>query len=471
MQAIKTISVLSFLCLSQPSFADSYVPVGNNQYYALNGGANYSMPPVKRDSELGVGAGIDTGFSPCDSFNPAVSVNGTMNNMKDSVMGMQKNIINSATSAIGSLPLYELQKSDPKLYNLVQNGIFSAEQKFGLKTKDCNQAMSEISHGQSPYNDWFQFSKSGIWSDQAKAAAQGGNVDINAASDQVVQTDAKNGVYWIHKGQKSGGSVGNQQPIHAISDVTLAGYNVIADSSRPLDDLSSPSFGSNDATGLSRYWKSPKDAQTFSNLVLGDITVSTKDTQDKTVAGMGLLPIATNCPKGTSDLTCISKVRDKLSALVQENGTPTNKELLAISASNYAVTPTVIDQLRSLKGNSQLQAYYVNRISQAIAMQNLIDEALMLKRVLRAGSQTQAVHNYKPATEASNQAIGRLNDSMKDLLFEQQARQNLSSNVMLSLNNVVQSRDSTVGQFQNQLTPRTPNVQNGAVYTDSSSGQ
>lgn len=118
MHSISLITGVFLTGIAVNGYASDYVPTGNAQYYNLNGGADYAMPAVQSNHDLTLGAGAELqGLAGCGSFNPAVSISNTINNFQSSVMGLGSSIIGSATSAVTSMPMYELQKTDPKLYN------------------------------------------------------------------------------------------------------------------------------------------------------------------------------------------------------------------------------------------------------------------------------------------------------------------------------------------------------------------
>ena len=217
-----------------------------------------------------------------------------------------------------------------------------------------------------------------------------------------------------------------------ISDVAVAGYNIMVDPNRPLDDDSAPSKA--DHPDLTTFWPTPDDAGNFSALVLGNITITTQKSNQAqgTTAGVGLVPILTSCPDiANTDKTCVKTIRDKLAQIVASNDTPSPTDLEQISANGLAITPRVIDGLRNLDKSGQ--ALYINRIAQDVAIQNLIDESLMLRRVLIAGSQAQVVQNLQPALNAVNESINRLNKDIENLLFEHQVRKQMTSNTMQTL--------------------------------------
>ena len=462
MQKSSLLLGIVFILTSSVGFADSLLPTKSYAYYQLNGGSDISMPSVSPTTSIDVGGNVNSNLGyTCNGFNPAISIANTINDIGGSIEGLSKNVIASATSAVGSLPMYELEKMDPKLYNLIQNAMTGAQDQFNVSMKSCQQSLDQIKNGKSPYQDWFSISDSNGWMNHAKAAAQGQNVDINTARTDTTKKGPEYGVQWVHNGP-SGGSIGDQVPIKVISDVAIAGYNIMVEHSRSLDDNSAPSKA--DQSNLTTFWLTPDDAGKFSALVLGDITITTQksDQAQGTTAGVGLVPILTSCPDiAKTDKTCVKTIRDKLVQIVASNESPSPADLEQISANGLAITPRVIDGLRNLDKSGQ--ALYINRISQDIAIQNLIDEALMLRRVLIAGSQAQVVQNLQPALNAVNESVARLNKDIKNLLFEHQVRKQMTSNTMQTLLAQMSSNEENAANQENQRNSG-PVTNNGAVY-------
>jgi integrating conjugative element protein (TIGR03755 family) len=452
----------SLVLVSQTIFADSLLPTKSYDYYQLNGGSDISMPSVSPTTSIDVGGNVNSNLGyTCNGFNPAISISNTINNLSGSIEGLDKSVIGSATTAVGSLPMYELEKMDPKLYNLIQNAITGAQDRFNVSMKSCQRSLAQIKNGKSPYQDWFSISDSNGWMNHAKAAAQGQSVDINAARTDTMKKGPEYGVQWVHKGP-SGGSIGDQVPIKVISDIAIAGYNIMIDPSRPLDDDSSPS--SVNHSDLTLFWPTPHAAGSFAALILGNMTITTKksDQAQGTTAGIGLVPILTSCPDiANTDKTCVKTIRDKLAHIVASNDTPSPTDLEQISANGLAITPRVVDGLRNLDKSGQ--ALYINRISQDVAIQNLIDESLMLRRILIAGSQAQVVQNLQPALNAANESIQRLNKDIENLLFEHQVRKQMTSNTMKMLLEEMNNNEENAANQENQQNIG-PSTNNGAVY-------
>lgn len=459
---------LSAILVSSLSFADSLLPTKSYDYYQLNGGSDISMPPVSPRTSINVGGNINSNLGyTCDGFNPAISTANTINNISGSVEGLSKSVIGSATAAVGSLPMYELEKMDPKLYNLIQNAMTGAQDQFNVSMKSCQQSLDQIKTGKSPYQDWFSISDSNGWMNHAKAAAQGQDVDINKARIDTTKKGPEYGVQWVHNGP-SGGSIGNQVPIKVISDVAIAGYNIMVDPNRPLDDNDPPSKSAN--PDLTTFWSKPDDAGKFAALVLGNITITTKktDSDQSTTAGVGLVPILTSCPDiANTNKTCVKTIKQKLEQIVSSNETPAPTDLEQVSANGLAITPRIIDGLRNLDESGQ--ALYIDRISQDVAIQNLIDESLMLRRVLIAGSQAQVVQNLQPALNAINESISRLNKDIENLLFEHQVRKQMTSNTMQTLLQQMDNNLATAASQENQRNGG-PVTNNGAVYKQTGGG-
>ena len=357
--------------------------------------------------------------------------------------------------------MYLLEKAAPKLYNLIENAMTGAQDTFNVSMKDCQSALGEIKQGKSPYQNWFTLSDSNNWMHHAKAAQQNQDVDINAAVTETTKTGSDEGVQWVHKGA-SGGKVGHQVPIKVISDVAIAGYNILIDPKRPLDDRAAPDTKSNPA--ITTFWPKPQDAGDFATLVLGDIKISSENdvnTQD-THAGVGLVPILTACPTAsTKDRTCVKTLTGKLTQLVNSDQMPSSQDLAQVSANGVAVTAEVILTLR--RKNAATQSLYESHIGEDIAMQNLVDEALLLRRMLIAGSQAQAVHALQPALDTITVTLKQLNKDIDNLLFEHNIRKEMTSNAIKTLM-AEQSHNQTSSSKQENTTEPESAMAAGAVY-------
>jgi integrating conjugative element protein (TIGR03755 family) len=453
---------MTLMILSAASVdAIDMIPANSNYYFKMGGGSDLSMPPVSDQTNIDIGGDVNTslGFT-CDGFNPAISIGNTINNIKSSVEGLSGNIINSATSAVGSLPMYLLSKSNKDLYNLIQNTMSSASDVFHLSMKSCQDSLGDIKNGKSPYQDWFSVSDSQGWVNASKQAAQGQNVDANDVKDQITKDPQKYGVPWTHKGQNSGGTNGNQVPIKVIYDVIIAGYNATVD---PTLSLDSKNTKADNGSGLARYWPEADDAGQWAKLVLGDITISSIDGNDTTAHGVGLMTLVQTCPDNSSSAyTCAKTIQQNLADIVKTEGPLTGEQLESISSSQMMATPALIEGIRNK--DTEDQAIAISKWSQDVAIQNVVDEALLLRTILITGSQTKPVHNLKPAMTMVQTSIDQLNTDINDITYEFSVKKALMGNTAAS---ILEDQDHAEASATREDTQtQTPVMRNGAVYTD-----
>ncbi len=425
----------------------------------MGGGSDLSMPPVSGQQDITLGGDVHSNLGFTCGFNPSVSIGNTLNHIQDSLQGISQSVIRSATSAVGSLPMYLLAHTNKDLYNLIQNTMTGAMDTFHLHQRTCQNALSRIKKGDaSVYQNWFSISDSQGWLNFSKRAQQGQDVDVNQASKALTKDPHQYGIPWVHKGQNSGGTQGDQVPITVIYDVVVAGYNAMVDPNSPLDAKGTVATPN---SGLSRYWQNADAAGQWARLVLGDITISSKPGIDNTTRGTGLMTLVQTCPKSaTNTLTCAHTLATQLTTLVNNSGTPDAKALRAVSSNEMLITPAVIQGIRNK--TPQEQALAISKLSQDIALQNVVDEALILRRVLITGSQTKPVHNLKPALNAINQALGQLNRDIQNILFQFQVRKALMTNTAEAIIGSQQQREAeAVGEHN---TTQPAGLVNGAVY-------
>lgn len=450
-------------------FATDLIPKKSKYYYELGGGSNINLPPPSRHRTINIGgfANADLGYT-CTAFNPSISIANSLNNIKDSSQALSMDIVSSATAAVGSYPMYTLSKASPELYNLLQNAIAGGHEAFKVSVKDCGTYLSDISKGKSVYEDWFSISDSQGWLDGFNSAKANQKVDINNVAKNNTKEHRNKGIPWIHD-QNSGGK--DQSAIKVIEDIVTAGYNAIAAqgvfSTRTLDSNLPAPAGSD----LLKFWKTPKEAAEFARYVLGDITISAnKKEKDDTHAGMGLVGILKTCPfikekitrtRDYNDLTCIKEVEKNLAILVQSNERPSNNQLHDISAGSMLITPDIIQNIRNM--DSDNKSITIAKLSEDIAMQNLVEEGLMLRRLLIAGSQTRPVQNLEPALTAVYKTIAQLDTELNNLSFEHDVRAKFSSSTIHTITNEATRLEQEA--LGNQVNQRSLDMNSGAVYT------
>lgn len=450
---------ISFVLIScfLPSFAFaiSLMPNESDYYYKLGGSSNLYVPPVNNNQTITIGGNFDgrLGFS-CNGFNPVVSITNTFQDMKNSAMNIPGGIIDNLKGSVAGYPMYKLQQSMPALYNVLQNTASSALNEFTIKVKDCQDVKMTLEEGQSPMESMLSISDSQGWLDAAKRAKTE-NVDVTQTAKTIAKKRDEYGLPWIgSEGGNSGGKY--QKPIKVINDVVIAGYNILLNRT-PLNNETKPEA----KTPMTQNWKTPVDAANWAVKVLGDIHVSASDDKnDKTKhdakAGIGLSALLQSCD---SSNTCTSNVSKALWQLVDKQWPLTEEKLQLVSASNLMITDEIIITIQRLPREEQILT--VSKLSEEIAVQNMLDKALMMRRILQAGLQVQEVQNLKPALNMVRFAIKKLDDDIHSLAFENEVRKKMMTETLTLL---MDMRSNEVAKGVPGDDHEQSIVKNGAVY-------
>lgn len=453
-----TSTLLSCLTLPSLSNANSFMPNESDYYYQLGGTSNLFVPPVNKDQTIKIGADIDgrLGFS-CNGFNPVVSITNTFKDLKNSAVNIPAGVISNLKGAIAGYPLYKLQQSMPALYNVMQNTAASAQNEFTLKVKDCQQVKASLEQNQSPLENMLSVSDSQGWLDAAKRAKTE-NVDVTETSKSIAQKRDEYGLPWI--GSDKGNAGGKyQRPIKVINDVVIAGYNILLER-KPLDSTDKPF----EHTPMTINWPSPISAANWAVKVLGDINISSSEkTQNhEAKAGIGLSALLQSCANAN---TCSQNIAKALWNLVNGQWKLTEENLHKVSASNLLITDEIILTIQHLPKEQQLLT--VSKLSEEIAVQNMLDKALMMRHILQAGMQVQEVQNLKPALNMVQFALKKLDGDIHSLAFENEVRKKMMTETLTMIMDIRhQSQAASLpGQDHEQ-----PKVKNGAVYLKQSKG-
>lgn len=454
MKKISTISILIGFFIS--SFGSPIIPTGNNNnllYYRIGGAQDYALPPVQNSNTINLNAGADLGLgNQCGMYNPALSIQNTLNNLQNNVNNLTQTILTSATGSIAEMPMYFLAQANPTLYNLLNNALLSAHTAIDTSVKSCQAVKDQIAQGKNPYQDWGTISIGDSWKQHLSLTAAG-QEDVNDAKATIDQTAGNDGVAWVQGKAQGDGSLRaggqSQPPIHAIADTVRAGYNAMLN--RTLADGSNAPSDSS----LANQFATPQDAANWTTTVLGDQIITTcNDANCKSnqggVAGRGLLPLATVCtPQNQND--CVDNLRTKLQNLVLGNTPMTKENLNAVSADNLVVSPQVINAIKGM--DSSQQGIFINKLAQEVAAQRLMDKALTARDLLQTGSQVPVIASNAPAQKILQRSIQQLDQNIQAISFSAQVRQQMMSNTVVNILNYAtqQQHDAfDVGKINNQ---------------------
>ena len=292
------------------------------------------------------------------------------------------------------------------------------------------------------------------WLEAAKRAKTT-NVDVRETAKSITQKRDEYGLPWI--GREKGNAGGKfQRPIKVINDVVIAGYNILL-SRTPLDNEKAPT----DKTPLTQSWKTPTEAAAWAVKVLGDIHVSASDqttdaTKHDTKAGIGLSALLQSCD---SSNTCTTNVSKALWQLVDKQWPLTEEKLKLVSASNLLITDEIIITIQRMPREEQLMT--VSKLAEEIAVQNMLDKALMMRRILQAGFQVQEVQNLKPAMDMVRITIKKLDDDIHSLAFENEVRKKMMTE---TLGLLMDMRGNSIAKGLPGDDHEQSTIKNGAVY-------
>lgn len=448
-------SLMLINAFSPALLAGSFLPNQSDYYYKLGGTSNLYIPPINKDQTITIGGNVDSrlGFS-CNGFNPVVSISNTFQDLKSSVVNIPGGIIENLKGSVIGYPLYKLQQSMPGLYNVLQNTAAAAMNEFTVRVKDCQDVKLALEAGQSPIENMLSVSDSQGWLDAAKRAKTS-NVDVMQVSKTLAQKRDEYGLPWIgHHQGNAGGKY--QRPIRVINDVVIAGYNVLLQRA-PLNN-EQPSDAQ---TPMTQTWASPLIAADWAVKVLGDIHVSANDESTKssnhdTKAGIGLSALLQSCD---SSNTCTQNVAKALWQLVDKQWPLTEEKLKPVSASNLMVTDEIITTLQHMEREEQILT--VSKLAEEVAVQNMLDKALMMRKILQAGGQVQEVQNLKPALGMVHFALKKLDEEVHSLSFESEVRKKMLTD---TLKLIMDMKKQAIDRAQpNETTVQVP-VKNGAIY-------
>lgn len=441
------------MILPQASLAGSFMPNKSDYYYKLGGSSNLYVPPVNNDQTISIGGNIDgrLGFT-CNGFNPVVSITNTFQDMKSSAMNIPSGIIENLKGSIAGFPLYKLQQSMPALYNVLQNTAAYAQNEFTIKVKDCQDVKKTLEEGQSPMESMLSVSDSQGWLEAAKRAKTE-NVDVTLTAKNIAKKRDEYGLPWI--GNESGNAGGKyQRPIKVINDVVIAGYNILL-SRKPLNSEQPTTF----KTPMTQTWSNPIEASNWAVKVLGDIHISAAD-NDKTKhdakAGIGLSALLQSCD---SSNTCTTNVSKALWNLVDKQWPLTEEKLKLVSASNLMITDEIIITIQRMPREEQILT--ISKLAEEIAVQNMLDKAMMMRRILQAGLQVQEVQNLKPALDMVKFALKKLDDDIHSLAFENEVRKKMMTE---TLGLLMELRNNEIAKGLPGEDHEQSSIKNGAIY-------
>jgi integrating conjugative element protein (TIGR03755 family) len=396
----------------------SAAPLANSNnsafYYQIGGARSISLPANASVKTVILDASYEYGLGySCGNFNPLKGISDQLNSLKGIKDKLIIGAVGAVTSAISSLPALILQRINPGLYDLFQNALIRAEATIALATKTCEDYEEEIRQGKNPYKGWKNISKGIDWKIQmGTGGPNSSKVGVHTAKKNVAKNNGSAGLPWIN-GKKAGGI--GQSPIKSTEDVVKAGYNLTLN--RKPGETKPPVIKKGDVKRLVEVFKSPKEATDFAVDVIGDVYVRTYNNSKKqTIAGHGLLP-------KIQDKNI--EVKNNLSDLVSGKTKMTQAKLAEISSNDVLITADVIQAMQRMHPSER--AIAIGKLSSEVAMSNIMEKALLTRRMLITGKREPNV-SQTPAGEHISDSIALLDRDIENIMFEKRMHTELASN-------------------------------------------
>ena len=432
--------VLAFFLMADHSLMAAEAPSDDSLfYYQIGGGRDVAIPPSLNITTIDFSFSAQGSALSCNGFDPMVAIESSLDNLRNGLDNAVNAIELAATAAIANLPGYILQKANPGLYDLFQNALLRANESFSIATKSCERIQYEISKNTNPFDEWITVS----WGDSWKRSVGIGGANIHDAVDDA--EDAPNdGIEWVG-GLRRGGV--DQQPIHVLSDVANAGLNILSQRSPEVTaDLPV------NAT-LSKHFSGPNEVDEWVNTVLGDVQVGLCDGCNKgSRSGQGLIPYI---EQQTEDIVKL------LIDLVSDSVRPTRDNLEKVEAPGIAVTLQVILAIRNQPEGEV--SIVINKLAQEIAEARVMEEAMIIRRLLLAGRKEGYVSANRIAQREVTKALEELEGEISNVIFEKDSRDKFVTSIVVELllrdNAIRQSSADTPASVPRDLRP----LRNGGV--------
>lgn len=375
--------------LRSPAQSALYYEIGANPVSASGSGST-------RTITLGGGASGGLGYS-CGKFDPKASVRHTLDNLRDELVQIRDDI----AASVAGIPGYIICRANSLACQMMQGYTARAEEQVRVAIRSCEQIEQLGREGGDLRNDWVRLSKVETWREQA---SQGNSA--SQAKRTVDRDGGKRGVAWV--GGRAGGE--GQPPIRPIRDAVRAGYNTLHE--RPAADTSA--LPRSTRSRISTVWPSPDQAALWAVSVLGDQAIRTTDgARPESTPGVGLLP------KVQPEL---ERTREALTTALASSAYDA-ETLASLSSEAVSVTPDLLNAIR----RHPMRDWLVDRIASDIALSRVVDQALLIRRMLLTAADVPEVAAQAPARTSVLAAVDRIEDEVDRLMYEREARQKLWS--------------------------------------------
>jgi len=429
-----------------------YYSIGGAVPFSVSAGTGY-QPSF---ASLGVGWNMS---SSCSGFDIGATVSNQLNGLTTGFQDMMGSIINSATGAVAALPGMIIQRVNPGLYDMLQNGVLQGRVDFENAKLSC-QSIATAAADYAESGSWMQRASSEAWESTAESES-----DAVRAQQEAEDQRGNQGITSIG-GLKKGGE--GQSPLKIISDVVYAGFNQLHGRSNSADESDiegggdgwgsvltgvgdwagaamkpSVSVTSNCKGGMCTLWKNPEEAAMWVSDVLGEVSVRLCDGCDKVKAQAG-----TGLTKKLEEE--FHDIASNLNSLLSDPSSINANSLQGVSAGESLVVNRKVIEAISADPDGSLLA---QRLASEIAFARTITKAMWARRTLMAGMSDPNILEAGQYEEKALAKLELLNTEMQMLKEEMEIRTMLASNAATALLQRSNARASAAGQT-NRIAPK-----------------
>ena len=377
--------------------------------YRLGGAEPISLGPSARASTLRLGVGAEWNANlTCGDFDVAHSVRNQLNGVSGAFQEVMGNVVDSAQGVVASLPALAIQRLNPGLYDLLQNGVLEAGQEFRVAKLRCDEIADDMGD-RLAHEGWSSVAKADYWRRQIDI----GGRDVVEVAGEADASGADGGVPWVGGAAKGGAG---QEPIEAVGDVASAGYNLLLGRAAADDSAVGPAAcGESD---ICKVWDDPDEMANWVRRAVGEIEVRTCDGCRKVASQAGLgLPSIYRREK--------SELVNLLGPLVQTEAVPGEALLEGLTGGGgFRVTRELIEGIREEPRPVDM----ANRLAGELAVGRVLEQAAMARRAMLAGMREPHVAGNAAALEQAQRAVAELDREIRQMEVELRVKAVLASN-------------------------------------------
>jgi integrating conjugative element protein (TIGR03755 family) len=402
--------VTLLVCALAMAQATTSVALDDEFYYTLGGGEPISRSATNRASTFELGADVSWNTDLiCSDFDMSLSVEQQLEGIKGAFSDLMSGVISAATGAVASLPGLVIQKVNPALYDLLQNGILQGSEEYHIAQTSCEDMVGAMDDVMSN-NGWETVAKGGWWSKESQTSG----AEILETKEKSTQEGVDAGVVWVD-GDLRGGS--GQPPIELVGDTARAGYNLLIN--RAPGNASS-TVSTCAGAAICEEWVEPERFAEWMVEVVGEEKIRTCKNCEK---------VRNQSGKGLA--AQVTKEQDQiildLDALVLSGSAPTMVELEEVSGGpGMLVSRRVIEAIREEKPEEQVAL--ISRLAGEMALSRTMERAMIARRAMLAGMREPNIASTGVAPERLTEYARELEKEIDNLLFEMDVRRRVATN-------------------------------------------